>query len=260
VRAILLLAFLGVAGIGLLALIPFAVRDMMTSDDLWWEWWENIDRLSALPIGLLIIGGAVILLARSAFLPDVTFDQQNRALLIGRGASERRIPFSDLSRVVIEPVQDRVGGLEVAVVRGDGERIKLGILSGSGMAEQAQGIALLIERITGAQAPPPDPGLGWDLYGAFIHRLLVPRWRRPSACRSRFCSANGSCGSRSCGASCKPGRLFGILHNARSGWQPEVARYLRRIFSGSKLFCSKYREKEAHDTFVVGHTIQEDKE
>jgi len=100
------------------------------------------------------------MLARAAFLPDITFDQQNRVLLIGRGASEHRIPFSDLSRVVVEPVQDRVGGFEVTVVRGDGERIKLGILSGSGMAESAQGIALLIERVTGAQAHPPGPELG----------------------------------------------------------------------------------------------------
>jgi hypothetical protein len=43
---------------------------------------------------------------------------------------------------------------------GDGERIKLGALSGPGLADRAQGIALLIKRITGAQAPPLDPGLG----------------------------------------------------------------------------------------------------
>ncbi len=94
IRNILLLTFFGAVGIGLLALLPAAVRDLVTGDNSW----ETIERFSALPIALIIIGAAIVLLARSAFLPNITFDQQNRVLLIGRGASERRIPFSDLSR------------------------------------------------------------------------------------------------------------------------------------------------------------------
>jgi hypothetical protein len=148
-RSIILLVVLALAGIGVLALAPMVFRNLL-SDDI--PWYQKLDQIWLLPVSLIIIWAAVFVLARSAFLPAITFDQRGRVVVIGRGKSERRIPFSDLSSVVVETVKDRAGGLEVNLIRQDGDRIKLGTLSGPGMYERAQGIAHLVERITGAQA------------------------------------------------------------------------------------------------------------
>lgn len=154
VRSVLLLVFLGLAGVGILLLIPFFIQDRVIADLLAGEFrfsevWEAA---LAIPFALIFIGGAVISLVRSLSLSAIIFDRQDRVLIVGRGESERRIPFSDLSSVTIEPSQTGAGGLEVEVVRQDGERIALGTLSGPGAAERADGIANLVERVTGAQA------------------------------------------------------------------------------------------------------------
>jgi hypothetical protein len=89
-------------------------------------------------------------------LPGITFEQQERAVVIGSGATVRRIPFSDLSRAVVDLVADRFGQLSIYFVRGDGEQVQLGTLSGPGMIERARDMAGLIEKVTGAPSDMTD--------------------------------------------------------------------------------------------------------
>ena len=117
--------------------------------------WDQIENLAVFPIALLIVWGAVYLIARSAFLPDITFDQERRAMIIGRGNAAPQIPYADIARVEVAPVQDRIGGLAVYVVQHNGEQIKLGAITKAGMDESADGIARLIARETDAQMQPP---------------------------------------------------------------------------------------------------------
>ena len=105
--------------------------------------WDQIENLAVFPI------------ARSAFLPDITFDQERRAMIIGRGNAAPQIPYADIARVEVAPVQDRIGGLAVYVVQHNGEQIKLGAITKASMDESADGIVRLIARETGAQMQPP---------------------------------------------------------------------------------------------------------
>jgi hypothetical protein len=112
---------------------------------------EQLENFAVFPVALLIVWGAVYLIARSAFLPPITFDQERRAMIIGRGGAARQIPYADIASVEVAPVQDRIGGLAIYVVQHNGERIKLGTLSGANMSEDGDSITRLIEQEIGAQ-------------------------------------------------------------------------------------------------------------
>ncbi len=150
VRNVILLVVVGLAGIGVLALAPSILRDLRSDETMLWE---AMDQILMFVIGLIVLWGGAFVLARSIFSPALTFDRQNGVLVMGRGKSERRIPFSDLAMVAVKPLALRFGGgFEVNLVQHDGEEIEIGTVSGSKMKQRAEGIAHLIERVTGAPA------------------------------------------------------------------------------------------------------------
>lgn len=146
-RSLFLLIFLGTAGVALIVVMVSSLWNVVTTEITP----EQIENLAVFPIALLIVWGAVYLIARSAFLPSITFDQERHAMIIGRGNAAQQIPYADIARVEVAPVQDRIGGLAVYVVQHNGERIKLGTLTQAGMDESADSIARLIAKETGAQ-------------------------------------------------------------------------------------------------------------
>jgi len=146
-RSLFLLIFLGTAGVGLIVVIASSLWNVVTTEITP----EQIEGFAVFPIALLIVWVAVYLIARSAFLPAITFDQERHAMIIGRGNAAQQIPYADLASVEVAPVQDRIGGLAVYVVQHNGERINLGTLTLAGMDESAASIARLIAKETGAQ-------------------------------------------------------------------------------------------------------------
>ncbi len=145
-RNFFLLFFLGAAGVGLIVAMVFSLWNLVTGKGTV----EQLENFAVFPVALLIVWGAVYLIARSAFLPAITFDRERRTMIIGRGDSAQQIPYADIASVEVTPVQDRIGGLAVYVVQHNGERIKLGALTKAGMDENSAAIARLIARETGA--------------------------------------------------------------------------------------------------------------
>jgi hypothetical protein len=146
-RNFFLLLFLGAAGVGLIVVMVLSLWNLVTGEGTG----EQLENFAVFPVALLIVWGAVYLIARSAFLPAITFDQERRAMIIGRGRAAQQIPYTDIASVEVTPVQDRIGGLAIYVVQHNGKRIKLGTLTRAGMDESAVSLAHLISRETGPQ-------------------------------------------------------------------------------------------------------------
>ena len=148
------------AELGVLAMLPGALRSLFDAET---SFWEAIDSVLLL-IGVAGLLGAVIyVLFRSLRLPQASLDADDRVLRTGRGRALREISFADISRITVRAVHKgsfedtKTGALEIGVLVRDKERLPLGSVSGETKqaAERATTIVQWIADLTGAQTEKP---------------------------------------------------------------------------------------------------------
>ena len=133
----------------------------------------NISNILYLIFGIVLIGAALITVARSLRQPSIDFNANSRILEIGRGSNAQRIPFSKIAHISAAPrttsfggavfqlLLNQVLGIRIQVMLANGQVIELGSVSGEaiGARARADAIAQLVAEVTGA-AIASDANLG----------------------------------------------------------------------------------------------------
>ena len=139
--------------LGMLALLFASIGALFTGG------W-SLDAL--LEIGTIVaitgvIAAAVLVLIRSLRSPSIHIDATTRVMEVGRGPSRRSVPFADVSHVGFERLSrhsvegDEMAVFGIDVALGDGDTLRLGIVSGetAKARERAAAVARLIAETMG---------------------------------------------------------------------------------------------------------------
>lgn len=151
-RNVFYLVFLTAIQVGMVTLTFMAVRDSMVAD------WEDLAG------GVVVIGVAQYLLARSLRLSSLRFSVESGEIEFRRGFSRHhQVPFRAISRVTVADVARHVPLLPTEVWRieitlDDGDSLQLGTVSGKAAQQRAGAIAQLVTEATGAMTNQQPPG------------------------------------------------------------------------------------------------------
>jgi len=151
----LYLVFLGLALAGLVALAGSTASGLAQQTTALGEAWDEL----ALEMGAgALIAAAMVVLVRSLGRGSASFDPRAGVARVGRGASAREIPFSDISHIdpglsMTHDFEDQeLGVYDIDLVLKDGERLTLGTVSGKSETarERADRVAHMVAETTGA--------------------------------------------------------------------------------------------------------------
>jgi len=154
----LVLVFLGPGFLGLVALlVQFIARSFQETPTLE----DAFDGLALLGMTILL-GAALVTLARSMRGQSVRIDAGGGVIAFGRGASKRTVPFYDISHITVEQAnrivtdEEEYAVFAIDVVLQDGESLRLGTVSGlpSDAQERANGIAKMVAKTIGLTGEP----------------------------------------------------------------------------------------------------------
>jgi hypothetical protein len=146
--------------LGLIALLLSAIGNLFKGEPT-----TGVGNLLFLIVIGAFIGGVILNLIRSVRMPSININTDPEVIEIGRGTSARRIPFSSISRIMVDqnpelnPIEQigfeamRIEKLGVCIILDDNEKIQLGTVSGDAkkIAERADAIAQLIADTTDVQ-------------------------------------------------------------------------------------------------------------
>jgi hypothetical protein len=144
IRNWVVLVILGLVLLGLIALLLSAIGNLLKGEPT-----TAVGALFVLIGAGAFIGGVILILIRSIRMPSISIKTESEVIEIGRGTSARRIPFSSISRVMVDQLGSKAFDtrmLGVCILLDDSEKIQLGTVSGDAkkIGERADAIAQLV--------------------------------------------------------------------------------------------------------------------